>query len=64
MKKSYICPLSSVINIRVESLIADSLKSNSIMGDQITNGGNDTEGKWANVKSSNYNVWDDNWEKE
>lgn len=57
MKRHYICPQCQMIGIRIESILAASYRVNNILGDEITNEGDDTEGQWASAR--NGSLWDE-----
>jgi hypothetical protein len=46
-----------MMGIRIESFLAASYRVNNILDDEITNGGDDTEGQWASAR--NGSLWDE-----
>ena len=59
MKRQYMRPQSPMVHIRVGNLLAASIRVNSVLGDDITYGGDDTEGQWASSRDVNHNLWDE-----
>lgn len=61
MKKIYSTPAIQVLCISAATIIASSLSSVSVNGEEIINVDNTTNGDASQALVKGYSVWDDDW---